>query len=304
MVPSENLCMAGGVALNVVANARCRNEGPFKRLFIQPAAGDAGGAVGAAAMAYVRRSGEWPTRKLRDVFLGPRTETDAVADLLTGSGVPFLDFRGREDDLLREVVRHLADGKVVGWFQGRAEFGPRALGGRSIIADPRPADMRDRINASVKKRESFRPFAPSVLAEECAVHFDLPHPSPFMLETCQVVSPIDLPAITHVDGSARVHTVDDAENPRFAALLRHFQEHTGCPLLLNTSFNMRGEPIVNSAVDAIVSFVESSIDVLVLEDAVVDRAVVTPLWELMASRHYAAVRERKGHVGHLVYTLF
>jgi carbamoyltransferase len=303
--PSENLCLAGGVALNVVANARILKEGPFKRLFVQPAAGDAGGSVGAAAVAFVESTGRRPVRTpLRSVFLGPQTKTEDAYRVLKGSTAPFEDFRNREPELLNCVVSHLAAGKVVGWFQGRCEFGPRALGARSILADPRLPDMRNRINASVKKRESFRPFAPSVLEEEQSRHFDLGHPSVFMLETCQVISPLDLPAITHVDGSARIHTVSAEDNPRFWRLLNAFHQRTGCPILLNTSFNLRGEPIVASAVDALACFVSSSIDVVVLEDFVLDRRAVTTLWELMAQRRFAALESAGAPVSHLVYTLF
>jgi carbamoyltransferase len=303
--PSENLCLAGGVALNVVANGRILREGPFQRLFVQPAAGDAGGSVGAAAAAYVHRTGRRPLETpLRSVFLGPQTSTKEVHRVLQGSTAQFEDFRDREPQLLDCVVEHLAAGKVVGWFQGRCEFGPRALGARSILADPRLPEMRDRINASVKKRESFRPFAPSVLEEERSRHFDLHHPSVFMLETCQVTSPLELPAITHVDGSARVHTVNAEDNPRFWRLLDAFNRRTGCPILLNTSFNLRGEPIVGNAVDALICFSSSSIDILVLEDFVLDRRSVSTLWELMAQRRYAAVESTGEAVGHLVYTLF
>jgi len=302
--PSENLCLAGGVALNVVANARILREGPFKRLFVQPAAGDAGGAAGAAAAAFVRSTGQRPSHApLRSVFLGPQTSAKEVHRLLKGSTAKFLDFRDREPELLECVAEHLEAGKVVGWFQGRCEFGPRALGARSILADPRLPEMRDRINASVKKRESFRPFAPSVLEQEQSLHFDLHHPSIFMLETCQVISPLELPAITHVDGSARIHTVRSEDNPRFWRLLNAFNHRTGCPILLNTSFNLRGEPIVGSAVDALACFASSSIDILVLEDFVLDRGSVTTLWELMSQRRFAALLSAGESVGHLVYTL-
>ena len=303
--PSENLCLAGGVALNVVANARILREGPFKRLFVQPAAGDAGGSVGAAAAAYVRRTGRRPSQTpMRTVFLGPQTSSEEVYRILKGSTAKFEDFRNREPELLDCVVEHLAAGKVVGWFQGRCEFGPRALGARSILADPRVPEMRDRINASVKKRESFRPFAPSVLEEEQSRHFDLHHPSIFMLETCQVTSPLELPAITHVDGSARIHTVNAEDNPRFWKLLDAFNRRTGCPILLDTSFNLRGEPIVGNAVDALICFTSSEIDILVVQDFVLDRRSVTTLWELMAQRRFAAVASAGEAVGHLVYTLF
>jgi carbamoyltransferase len=182
------------------------------------------------------------------------------------------------------------------------EFGPRSLGGRSILADPRRPEMRDRINALVKMREAFRPFAPAVLESKAHEHFDLDHPSPFMLETCQVISPIDLSAITHIDGSARVQTVAHEANPRFAALLEEFDRRTGCPILLNTSFNMRGEPIVNTTVDAILCFVRSQIDVLVVEDFIIERAGIPPLWDLQAQTRVTE-KPTGGEVGHLVYTL-
>ncbi len=219
-VPSENLCMAGGVALNVVANSRCMAEGPFQRLFVQPAAGDAGGALGAAAVAHVRRTGEAPLRKrLEHVYLGPANSSGEAHRILTASSAKFLDFRAREDELIRHTVERLLEGKVVGWSHGRMEFGPRSLGARSILADPRRPNMRDRINAVVKMREAFRPFAPAVLERHAREHFAIDHPSPFMVETCQVISPIEMSSITHVDGSARIQTVTQGTSPRFAALL-------------------------------------------------------------------------------------
>jgi carbamoyltransferase len=179
------------------------------------------------------------------------------------------------------------------------EFGPRALGGRSILADPRRPEMRDRINAMIKLREGFRPFAPAVLAARAAEHFDLDHPSPFMLETCAVRSPLALPAITHVDGSARVQTVDDAVSPRFADLLRAFDGLTGCPMLLNTSFNMRDEPIVCSPLDALICFVRSGLDVLVLEDFLVEKAAI-PGYLPGAIKTYH--QRRLPRLNHAVYT--
>jgi carbamoyltransferase len=302
-VPSENLCMAGGVALNVVANRRCLAEGPFKRLFVQPAAGDAGCSVGAAAMAHVRRTGEAPVkRRLEQVYLGPASAADDVYQMLAATSAEFLDLRGREDALLRYTVDRLLEGKVIGWAQGRMEFGPRALGSRSILADPRVPEMRDRINALVKMREGFRPFAPAVLESAAREHFELDHPSPFMLETCRVISPIPLPSITHVDGSARVQTVSRETNPRFAALLEEFNRRTGCPILLNTSFNMRGEPIVCTALDALLCFVRCQIDVLVIEDFVLERAGLPELWDLQAQKALSQ-RSERGAVEHLVYTL-
>jgi carbamoyltransferase len=299
-VPSDNLCMAGGVALNVVANRRCLEDGPFRRLFVQPAAGDAGGAIGAAAVAHGRLTGKRPDRdRLRHVYLGPANTSESVHQLLSATSARYQDFRGREDDLLGFVADRLAEGEVVGWCQGSMEFGPRALGARSILADPRAPHMRDRINALVKMREAFRPFAPAVLESQAHEHFALDHPSPFMLETCQVTSALPLSSITHVDGSARVQTVNSSDHRRFAALLAEFDRRTGCPILLNTSFNVRGEPIVCTAVDAILCFVRSKIDLLVVEDFVLDRDSVPALWDLQAARPVSHTGEA---VEHLVYT--
>jgi carbamoyltransferase len=272
-----DLCMAGGVALNVVANGRILREGPFERLFVQPAAGDSGGCLGAAALAHVQLTGERP-EPLSHVYLGPRWSAEEIAGLLTATGIQAHDFRGREAELLEAVAVRLGRGQVVGWFHGPLELGPRALGGRSLLADPRDPRMRDRLNRLVKKREAFRPFAPSVLAEHAAAHFDLDHPSPYMLETCRVTSPLDLPAVTHVDGSARPQTVDPEVAPRYAALLEAFRRRTGCPLLVNTSFNVRGEPIVASPVDALSCMGVSGIDAVVLEDFLIDRAMLPQNW--------------------------
>jgi carbamoyltransferase len=277
-VPSANLCLAGGVALNCVAVERIVTSGLFERVFVQPAASDAGGALGAAALAHVRRTGERPDTRLAHVFLGPRFDADGIAALFRSSPARVADFRGSEADLLRATVDRLVSGKVVGWFQGRMEFGPRALGNRSILADPRDPSMRERINALVKKREAFRPFAPAVLATRAAQHFELNHPAPFMVETCRVRSPLHLPAVTHVDGSARVQTVDADTSPRFARLLAAFEARTGCPILLNTSFNLRGEPIVCTPVEALLCFIRSDLDCLVLEDLLLDRDGLPDSW--------------------------
>lgn len=267
----RDLAMAGGVALNCVANGRILRQGPFDRLFVQPAAGDAGGSLGAAALAHRELGGGRP-EPMTHCFLGPAWEPGGIARWLASSGLPATDFRGREEALVEAVAERLACGAVVGWLHGAMEHGPRALGGRSLLADPRAPGMRDRLNRAVKGREEFRPFAPSVLADRSADHFDLDHPSPYMLETCRVVSPLALPAVTHVDGSARPQTVDPATSPRFAALLAAFERRTGCPVLLNTSFNVAGEAIVASPADALLVFATAPIDVLVLEDFVVERA--------------------------------
>lgn len=273
-VPSENLCMAGSVALNCVANRRILSEGPFKRLFVQPAAGDSGSCLGAAAAAHGLLTGVAPMqgRALENVLLGPSYSSDDVP--LEELGIKALDFRGNMGGLIDAAVERLAAGKIVGWFQGGMEFGPRALGARSILADPRGPEMRDKINALVKEREAFRPFAPAVLEYRAAEHFELDHASPFMSETCQVRSQIPMPAITHVDGSARVQTVGPVDNLRLYWLLRRFEAKTGCPVLLNTSFNMRDEPIVCTPLDAIVCFVRAGMDALVIEDFVIDKQAV------------------------------
>ncbi len=313
-VDSENLAMAGGVALNCVANGRLLREGPFRRLFVQPAAGDAGGAVGAAALAHRRLAGSRPATgapgaPLAGVRLGPAWDGAGVARLLAATGFEHRDFRQLPDELFDAVARRLAEGQVVGWFQGAMEFGPRALGGRSILADPRDPEMRDRVNSRVKKREGFRPFAPAVLAARAGEHFDLgsedgaspgrlaDRPCRFMLETCQVRSPLALPAVTHVDGSARPQVVDPEASPRFAALLAAFERHTGCPVLLNTSFNVAGEPIVATPADALMTFAAAGLDALVLEDCLLDRrALPADLAERVAvwrgGRGDAAVHRR------------
>jgi carbamoyltransferase len=300
---SENLCMAGGVALNCVANGRIKREGPFKRMFIQPAAGDSGGSLGAAAIAHKRRTnGKTESLSiLRHAYLGPRFSSDEVASFVESAGIKAQDFRGREPELLDAVAQRLAAGKIIGWFHGRMEFGPRALGARSILGDPRADTMQDRINSIIKQRESFRPFAPAVLEERVAEHFDLDHPSRYMLETCQVKSSIKLPAITHVDGSARVQTVDDEVNPRFARLLRAFEKQTGCPILLNTSFNMNYEPIVCTPVDAVICFIRSGLDTLVLEDFIIDRSAIGVMSQVLLRR---AAQPRPSGITFKTYTLF
>lgn len=268
----KNLCMAGGVALNCVANGKVLKHGPFKRLFVQPASNDAGGCLGAAALAYAELTGNNPRiAKTEHVYLGPSYTSTEIGKLLQSTSIVYQDYRHNSEELLGEIAKRLADGKVIGWFHGRMEFGPRSLGARSILANPMDSTMRDLINAIVKKREGFRPFAPAVLETKAHEHFDLDHRSPFMLETCQVVSKLDLPAITHVDGSARVQTVCARTNPRFAALLEAFEKLTSCPILLNTSFNVKGEPIVCTPEDALKCFITTNIDCLVLEDFIIDR---------------------------------
>lgn len=307
-VPSRNLCMAGGVALNCVANGKIRKNSSFRNFFVQPAASDAGGALGAAAMAQVELTGKRPTDGvMRSVQLGPHFDSNEVTRFIVESEITAENFVGQQRAMIDQVVQLLIDQKVLGWYQGSIEFGPRALGSRSIIADPRNPGMRDKINASVKKRESFRPFAPSVLYEESKDHFELDQPSPFMLETCQVRSKIHLPAITHVDGSARVQTVHSDICPLYYELIESFFEKSGCPIHLNTSFNLRGEPIVLTPFDAFWCFVRSDLDYLVMGEYIIGRDQIPESWERMRTEwndKNGRLRDSNSEVSHLTYTFF
>ncbi|HEV7672190.1 MAG TPA: carbamoyltransferase N-terminal domain-containing protein [Thermoanaerobaculia bacterium] len=286
----DDLCMAGGVALNCVANSRIQREGPFRRLFVQPAAGDSGGCLGAAALAHYKLAGTPPPREaLRRVDLGPSFSHEEIPAMVSAAGLAATDYSGREPELLEAVAERLERYQIVGWFHGRMEHGPRALGNRSILANPLDPEVRERLNRRVKKREAFRPFAPSVLAERADEHFELDHPSPFMLETCRVRSKLELPGITHVDGSARPQTVDRQDHPRFAALLDAFARRTGCPILVNTSFNVAGEPIVATPVDALISAADAELDALVLEDFLIDGGDLPAVWRTLLP----AWRERR-----------
>jgi carbamoyltransferase len=285
----RNLCLAGGVALNCVANGKLLREGIFDGLWIQPAAGDAGGALGAALAGYhlfhdQPREVAAGRDAMRGSYLGPAFEQDEIKAELTAAGARFsvLD----EDALIAATAQGLADGKAVGWMQGRMEFGPRALGGRSILGDPRSPAMQKTLNLKVKYRESFRPFAPSVLREDVADWFDLDGDSPYMLLVADVrenlrremtveeqalfgidklnVPRSSIPAVTHVDYSARIQTVHADTNPRYHALISRFKALTGCPVVVNTSFNVRGEPIVCTASDAFRCFMGSEIELLVV----------------------------------------
>lgn len=269
MAPSENLAYGGGVALNAVANRRILREGPFRNVFFQPAAGDNGLALGAAHYGWLVTLGR--ERVLHDgsTCFGrayPRSEVEAALDRHAGA----LEVE-RADDVVRRTAELLAEGKVVGWFQGGSEFGPRALGHRSILADPRREGVRDFINAKVKLREDFRPFAPSVLLEDAPLYFDCDRESPYMI----LVAPVRpewrdrIPAVVHRDGSCRIHTVTETSDPRYHALLKEFRRAAGLSVLLNTSFNRRGMPIVESPLDAVELFLASALDVLVMDDRVV-----------------------------------
>ena len=300
-VNCDRLCLAGGVALNCVANGRIHRETPFTQLFVQPAASDAGGSLGAAALAHKEIFPDVPLDlKLRDAFLGPSFKAETIRNLLRSTPIPYREFADNQDALLEQTARYLAGGSVVSWFQGRMEFGPRALGGRSILADPRASNVADRINAVVKQREKFRPFAPAVLYDRANSFFALPYESPFMLETCAVLPGVNLPAITHIDGSARVQTVDPTSNHPFARLLAAFARLTGCPVLLNTSFNMNDEPIVCTPADALTCFLRSESDVLVLENFMVKRTEVPPRLIEAVRRSYLS---KPPGVSEHVYTL-
>ncbi|MBI3507684.1 MAG: carbamoyltransferase [Proteobacteria bacterium] len=296
----ENLCMAGGVALNCVANGLIEREKIFKRVFVQPAAGDAGGSLGAALFAHYhllkRPRNAGPRDAMRGSFLGPKFSRDEILRALYSSTAKFTEYPSPtpspapagEGTLLGKLCELLESGAVIGLFQGRMEFGPRALGARSIIGDPRNPEMQSKMNLKIKFRESFRPFAPAVLEEDCPKYFELDCESPYMLLVAPVREELrkklpagaekltgiellkqqrsTLPAITHVDHSARVQTVTDDANPFFAKLLRAWKAKTGCGVLVNTSFNVRGEPIVGSPADAIRCFLNTEMDALVVEN--------------------------------------
>ena len=290
---NRNLCLAGGVALNCVANGKLLRSGIFDQIWIQPAAGDAGGALGAALYTYFSSSEAEQricgTDKMSGAFLGPSYKPRQIKSFLKENSYPFTTFDSR-NELNEEVCRLLVEEKVVGWFTGRMEFGPRALGHRSIIADPRSPRMQTLLNLKIKYRESFRPFAPSVLEEHVGEFFELEGKSPYMLIVADVVRDrrlsvsentenqlwserlkvprSDIPAVTHVDYSARVHTVNKDVNPEFYDLLECFFWATGYPVLVNTSFNVRDEPIVCSPQDAYRCFMRTEMDVLVLEEII------------------------------------
>jgi len=271
----KNLCLAGGVALNCVGNGRILREGPFENLWIQPAAGDAGGAIGAALSVwhqYLDRPRSVGTAQT--TCLGPRFSSDEISAVLDSKGAAY----GRLDrgTLVKRCASLLADGKIVGWFQGRMEFGPRALGARSILGDPRSPTMQSQMNLKIKFRESFRPFAPAILRERVSDFFELDRDSPYMLLVAPVREGIRLPAVTHIDGTARIQTVRPEENPLFHELLAEFGRLTGYPVLINTSFNVRGEPIVCTPEDAYACFLRTGIDYLAIEDMLLDKLDQAP----------------------------
>lgn len=295
----DNLCLAGGVALNCVGNGRILRETPFKSVWIQPAAGDAGGALGAALSVWYQYLGnDRNTEKIcggrldgmKGSYLGPDFTAEEIKAILEGSGAVYQ--RYDRPDLIETTARLLADGKIVGWFQGRMESGPRALGARSILGDPRSTVMQAQMNLKIKFRESFRPFAPAILSENAADYFELEADSPYMLLVAPVRQdkriPIQegaekgldklkiprstIPAVTHVDYSARVQTVRRADNEIFYDLIERFGQITGTPMLINTSFNVRGEPIVCTPEDAFLCFMRTEMDFLVIGDFLLDKS--------------------------------
>jgi carbamoyltransferase len=267
----ENLCLAGGVAFNSVMNGRIMSQSSFKRFFIQPAAGDAGCSIGAAYLAYHGVEKKPRSYEMEHAYYGPSFDSSECALALRAAGLEFETLR--DEVMLPRVARLIADGAIVGWFQGRMEFGPRALGNRSFLADPRRDDMRELLNRKVKLREWFRPLAPSMLEEASAGVFGRAHHDPFMVTVMSVAegARATIPAVVHVDGTARPQTVSLKTNPRFHQLIREFEAITGVPVLLNTSFNIQ-EPIVCSPEDAINTFKKATFDALILEDHIVLRA--------------------------------
>ena len=287
----KNLCLAGGVALNCVANGKILKEKVFENIWIQPAAGDAGGSLG-AALAYWYHELKMPRNNYKDQmngsYLGPKLENNIIEDNLKSLKANYK--KKDSSEIIKITAEELSKEKTVGWFQGRMEFGPRALGGRSILADPRSEKMQKELNLKIKFRESFRPFAPSILREDVNDWFDLDSDSPYMLMVADVkkekqikmtekdeslfgierlnVKRSSIPAITHVDYSSRIQTVHEETNPKYYQLIKEFKKITGCPVLVNTSFNVRGEPIVCSIDDAFNCFMGTNLDILVLEDCI------------------------------------
>ncbi len=274
----KNLCLAGGVALNCVANGRIIRETPFENIYIQPASGDAGGAVGVAVYIHNALLGNKRNYVMEHAFLGPEYSNDEIRKYLKENDIEYSEYSPGE--VARETARLINAQKVIGYFQGRMEFGPRALGARSILADPRNRDAKNIVNSKIKFREEFRPFAPTVLEEKCSDYFDLKTPSPFMLLVAQVRSDKRfMPSITHVDGSARIQTIRRQDNPLYYSVIEEFYKMSGCPVVLNTSFNLRGEPLVMTPHDAYLCFMRSGLDYLVMGNFVLDKARMKALKE-------------------------
>ncbi|GJQ22801.1 MAG: hypothetical protein HBSAPP01_05910 [Candidatus Brocadia sapporoensis] len=298
----KNLCMAGGVALNCVGNGKILREGPFENIWIQPSAGDAGGALGAALFVWYQylenvRIANGKKDFQQGSYLGPKFETGYITDFLRKNNIPYIEIKFEE--IPEKIADLIADQKVIGWFQGRMEFGPRALGGRSIMGDARSQKMQEVMNLKIKFRESFRPFAPAVIRERVSDYFEIDRDSPYMLlvapvkkEICREMSVeeqnlfgidklnvvrSDIPAVTHVDYSARIQTVNKEDNTLFYQMIKKFDEKYGCPVIINTSFNVRGEPIVCSPDDAYLCFMRTNMDYLIMENILIEKKGQKPL---------------------------
>ena len=298
----KNLCLAGGVALNCVGNGRILREGPFEKLWIQPAAGDAGGALGAALLVWHQHLGnkrepDGPNDMQRGSYLGPEFEDTTILEYLESHGIPHT--RLSEESVPEKIAELILDQKVVGFFHGKMEFGPRALGSRSIIGDARSPKMQEIMNLKIKFRESFRPFAPSVLVERASEYFEIDVESPYMLLVAPLKSEIprqlteeekqllgldkllavrsSIPAVTHVDYSARIQTVNEKTNPLYYKTISKFAEKCGCPVIINTSFNVRGEPIVCTPEDAYRCFMRTNMDCLLMGSFLLDKQDRKPL---------------------------
>jgi len=298
----KNLCLAGGVALNCVGNGKVLREGPYENIWIQPSAGDAGGALGAALFTWYeylgnKRVADGKKDSQMGSYLGPEFKRDHLKSYLEGNKIPYTELS--DDEIAEKISDLIADEKVIGWFQGRMEFGPRALGGRSIIGDARSSKMQEVMNIKIKFRESFRPFAPSVIKERVSDFFDIDKESPYMLLVAPVKKELQrkmtdeedklfgldklhvtrsvIPAVTHVDYSARIQTVDEETNPLYYRMIKRFDEKCGCPVIINTSFNVRGEPIVCTPEDAYLCFMRTNMDYLILGNFLLDKKDQKPL---------------------------
>jgi len=285
LCPSDNLCLAGGVALNCVANGEILRSGMFKEIFVQPASGDAGGALGVALSIWHKKYDGKRMEKIDGVYWGTEYTDDEVEAFLKEEDIPY---KKLDESNLIDTVSTLLEGEnVIGWFQGRMEFGPRALGNRSIIADARNKENWQKVNLKIKFRESFRPFAPTILEERVSDYFDLDRESPYMLLVADVHPDKreEVPAITHVDGSARIQTINQKQNRKYYDLIKAFEQKTNCPVIINTSFNVRGEPIVESPKDALNCFLNTYMDYLVLGNILIKKTDISQE-RVLSSKEY------------------
>ncbi|OGJ55153.1 hypothetical protein A3D11_03725 [Candidatus Peribacteria bacterium RIFCSPHIGHO2_02_FULL_49_16] len=284
--PSENLCLAGGVALNCVANGKILRDGLFKDIFIQPAAGDAGGALGVALAIWHRQFHGERLPKMRHAYLGNEYSNEEIEAFLKEQNMPYETLS--DEEVITRTAELLEGTNVIGWYQGRMEFGPRSLGNRSIIADARNKENWQKVNLKIKFRESFRPFAPTVLEEKISEWFDLDRESPYMLLVADVHPDKreKIPAVTHVDGSARIQTINHEQNPKYYDLIKAFDARTGCPVIINTSFNVRGEPIVEAPKDALNCFLHTQMDYLVMGNFLLDKKKLSEQPEAEGQKEY------------------